>query len=104
LAPVYTLVMMKKYSTRASAGGKFILLFAEFSFVQNSSSSVSILMPMAIESFDLSSYDIVISDSNSYAKGAITGASTLHICYCHTPMRYAWDNYYSYAEVFLFRR
>jgi glycosyltransferase involved in cell wall biosynthesis len=46
------------------------------------------LMPRAIESFDLSSYDVVLSDSSAYAKGAITKPPTKHICYLHTPTRY----------------
>jgi glycosyltransferase involved in cell wall biosynthesis len=49
------------------------------------------LMPLAIESLDLSAYDIVISSSHAVAKGVLTGPQQLHICYCHTPMRYAWD-------------
>lgn len=49
------------------------------------------LMPFAIEQFDLSEYDLVISSSYAVAKGIITGPDQLHICYCHSPMRYAWD-------------
>lgn len=49
------------------------------------------LMPLAVESFNLNDYDIVISSSHSVAKGIITKPETLHICYCHTPMRYAWE-------------
>ena len=49
------------------------------------------LMPFAIEQYDLSKYDIIISNSHSVAKGVITGPDQLHICYCYTPMRYAWD-------------
>jgi len=48
------------------------------------------LMPKAFESFDLSGYDLVISDSHSFAKGVIAPPETLHICYCHTPTRYLW--------------
>lgn len=48
-------------------------------------------MPMAIESFNLNDYDIVISSSHSVAKGVITKPHTLHVSYCHTPMRYAWE-------------
>ena len=58
------------------------------------------LMPLAIEQFDLSQYDLVISDSASYAKGVITSPNTLHICYCHTPIRYAWDDSHKYIEEF----
>lgn len=60
------------------------------------------LMPLAIEQFDLSSYDLVISDSSSYAKGVITTPETLHICYMHTPMRYAWDDCQKYTSDFGF--
>lgn len=49
------------------------------------------LFPLAIERFDLSDYDLVISSSHAVAKGAKTNSKQLHICYCHTPMRYAWD-------------
>nr|WP_279158070.1 glycosyltransferase family 4 protein [Pseudomonas corrugata] len=49
------------------------------------------LMPFAIEQFDLSGYDLVISSSHAVAKGVITGPDQLHVCYCHSPIRYAWD-------------
>ena len=52
-----------------------------------------LLMPAAIECFDLRGYDLILSSSASYAKGALTDAKTLHVCYCHTPMRYAWLDY-----------
>ncbi|KAA5806377.1 glycosyltransferase family 4 protein [Thermoanaerobacterium thermosaccharolyticum] len=55
-------------------------------------------MPTAFEQFDLSEYDIVLSSSSSCAKGVLTRPDTLHICYCHTPMRYAWDFYSEYKE------
>ena len=48
------------------------------------------LFPSAIESFDLSEYDLVLSSSHCVAKGVRTKPETLHICYCYTPMRYAW--------------
>lgn len=50
------------------------------------------LFPTAIESFNLSKYDLIISSSHSVAKGVKTRKDQLHICYCHTPMRYAWDD------------
>ena len=60
------------------------------------------LMPSAIEQFDFSKYDIVLSDSSSFAKGIVTGPKTLHICYMHTPMRYAWDDCQKYTDDFGF--
>ncbi len=55
------------------------------------------LYPVAFEKFNLSSYDLVLSSSSAFAKGVITEADTLHICYCHAPMRFAW-NYHTYME------
>lgn len=49
------------------------------------------LMPMAIESFDLHEYDLVISSESGPAKGVLTPARARHLCYCHTPMRYLWE-------------
>lgn len=56
------------------------------------------LMPIAIEQFDLSSYDLVISSSCAVAKGVITGPEQLHIAYVHSPMRYAWDLQHVYLN------
>lgn len=56
------------------------------------------LFPFAIEQFDLRGYDIVISSSHCVAKGVLTKADQLHICYCHSPIRYCWDMYNEYLE------
>ncbi|MBC8161691.1 MAG: glycosyltransferase [Roseiflexaceae bacterium] len=48
------------------------------------------LYPSAFESFDLTSYDLILSSSSAFAKGVIPGTHAQHICYCHTPMRFAW--------------
>ncbi|MCF7820723.1 MAG: glycosyltransferase [Candidatus Pacebacteria bacterium] len=55
-------------------------------------------MPMAVEFFDLRNYDVVISDTSSFAKGVITLPDTLHICYCHTPTRYLWSDTHQYLN------
>lgn len=57
----------------------------------------ALLYPAAIESLDLSAYDLVLSSSSAFAKGCITARETCHICYCHTPMRFGW-NAEAYAE------
>jgi glycosyltransferase involved in cell wall biosynthesis len=54
------------------------------------------LFPRAIESLDLSGFDLVLSSSHCAAKGAIAPRGALHICYCHTPMRYVWDRFEDY--------
>jgi glycosyltransferase involved in cell wall biosynthesis len=56
------------------------------------------LFPYAIEQFDLRKYELVISSSHTVAKGALTNPNQLHICYCHSPVRYAWDLYHQYLE------
>jgi len=54
------------------------------------------LMPMALEELDLREYDLVISSESGPAKGIITRPDALHLCYCHSPMRYLWDHYHDY--------
>ncbi|HKL87673.1 MAG TPA: glycosyltransferase, partial [Salinibacter sp.] len=56
------------------------------------------LAPMAIEQFDLSEHDVVISSSYAVAKGVLTRPDQLHISYVHSPIRYAWDLYHQYME------
>lgn len=56
------------------------------------------LFPYAVEQFDLGEYDLVLSSSASIAKGVLTNQNQLHICYCHSPMRYAWDLYHQYLK------
>ena len=60
------------------------------------------MMMTAIEQFNLDYYDIVLSDSSSFAKNIITSPSTLHLTYCHTPMRYGWDDCQYYTQEFSF--
>lgn len=62
------------------------------------------LAPLAIEQHDLSGYDLILSSSHAVAKGVITGPNQLHICYCHTPMRYLWDLYHSYRNEWISSR
>lgn len=56
------------------------------------------LMPLAIEQLDVSSYDLIISSSHAVAKGILSGPNQLHICYCHSPIRYAWDMQHQYLR------
>ena len=56
------------------------------------------LMPLAVEQFDLSEYDLVISSWNAVSKGVLTGPDTLHVCYCNSPFRYAWDLQHQYLR------
>jgi glycosyltransferase involved in cell wall biosynthesis len=56
------------------------------------------LFPIAIEQFDLGKYDLILSSSHAVAKGVLTHHGQMHVCYCHTPMRYAWDMYHEYLR------
>lgn len=102
-APIYTLIHDKE-----AMRGLFEKKRIYTSFLQNLPFSrkrhrfFPPLMPLAIEQFDFSKYDIVLSDSSSYAKGIITRPETIHICYMHTPMRYAWDDCQKYTQDFGF--
>jgi glycosyltransferase involved in cell wall biosynthesis len=54
--------------------------------------------PLALEQFDLTTYDLVISSESGPAKGVLTSAQTCHVCYCHSPMRYLWDFYHNHRN------
>lgn len=56
------------------------------------------LMPLALEQLDLRGYDLVISSEAGPAKGVTAPPDALHLCYCHSPMRYLWDHYHTYRE------
>jgi len=56
------------------------------------------LMPLAVEQFDLSAYDLVLSSSHALAKGVLTGPDQLHVAYVHAPMRYAWEYQHQYLR------
>src|SRR5579863_7952246 len=56
------------------------------------------LMPMALESFDLRGYDLIVSSESGPAKGILAPWDARHVCYCHTPMRYLWDLYPAYLH------
>lgn len=72
--------------------------FQDLPFARQSFRKYFPLMPLAVEQFDLSSYDLIISSSHSVAKGVITGPDQLHICVCYSPMRYAWDLQNQYLQ------
>ena len=56
------------------------------------------LLPLAIEQLDLRSYDIILSSAHTVAKGVLTSPSQMHVCYCHTPMRFAWELTFDYLR------
>ncbi len=100
-APIFTLVYDKERTGGAFASRKIKTSFLQnIPLVKSHHRPFLMLMPLAIEQFDLSKYDIVVSSSASFAKGVITRPETLHICYCHTPTRYVWDDSQKYINEF----
>jgi len=98
-APIYTLLSDADNVNKYFPGRQ-----VETSIIQKLPGGVKhyqwylLLMPMAVEFFDLRAYDLVISDTSSFAKGVITAPNTLHICYCHTPTRYLWSDTHQYIN------
>lgn len=56
------------------------------------------LLPLAIEQLDLREYPVILSSSHAVAKGVLAAPHQMHVCYCHTPMRYAWDLTFDYLQ------
>jgi len=104
-APIYTLIYDKDAMHGTFEGKKIYTSYLQkLPFAKKWHRMLPPLMPSAIEQFNFDQYDIVLSDSSSFAKGVITGPNTIHICYMHTPMRYAWDDCQKYTQDFGFPR
>jgi glycosyltransferase involved in cell wall biosynthesis len=69
-------------------------------FAKNKHRNYLPLFPIAIEKFNLLDYDLILSSSHSVAKGIKTNKNQMHVCYCHSPMRYAWDSANEYLKGF----
>jgi glycosyltransferase involved in cell wall biosynthesis len=83
----------KSYLFNRTVGTTFL---QHLPFARNGVQKYLPLLPLAIEQLDLREYDIILSSSHAVAKGVLTSPQQLHICYCHTPMRYAWDMTFDY--------
>ncbi len=98
-APIYTLLYDKKNTSKRYPNRRI-----DASIIQKLPGGVRFyqwylpLMPLAVEFFDLREYDVVLSDTSSFAKGVITPVDTPHICYCHTPTRYLWSDTHQYIN------
>ena len=92
-ADVFSLIDRMPQRHRAGLMGKPVrtTILQKIPFVEHIYKRLLPIMPFAVEQLDLSQYDLVISNSHAVAKGVVTSARQLHICYCYTPMRYAWD-------------
>jgi len=99
-ADIFTLIDFVPEDQRGFLRGKVpkTSFLQNIPFVKRIYRKLLLLMPFAIEQFDLGDYDLVISSSYCVAKGVLTGPNQVHICYCHSPMRYAWDHYHEYLR------
>lgn len=99
-ASIYTLLYdkkrMQKYFPNAKIKTSFLDKFPIF--LKKRKRYLLPFMPTAIETFDLSDFDIVISSTSSFAKGVIVKPKIKHICYCHAPTRFLWDWHFNYLN------
>ena len=96
-APIYTLFHFKG-SQREDIERRVIRtsFLQDMPFLRKKYRSYLPFFPLAVEMFDLQAYDLVVSTSHCVAKGVIPRPDALHVCYIHSPMRYAWNLYFSY--------
>ncbi|MFA7254202.1 MAG: glycosyltransferase [Patescibacteria group bacterium] len=97
-APIYCLLYDEKGTKGKFSEFNVISSVVQKSWLHKHPKFLLSRFPSAVEQFDLSQFDMVISSSDSFAHGVITKPSTFHLCYCHTPMRYAWDWHNEYLK------
>jgi glycosyltransferase involved in cell wall biosynthesis len=98
-ADIFTNVYDPRPYTKTLAGHRVLTTFINsLPFARRLREQYLALMPLALEQLDLRGYDLVISSESGPAKGVIVPPEALHICYCHSPMRYAWDLYPAYLR------
>jgi len=93
-APIFTLLYDEKSVGRVFPKEKIICSSLQNypSFLRRKYRIFTLKMPNEVENFDFSGFDLILSSSSAFAHGIIAPTSTKHICYCHSPMRYAWDH------------
>ncbi len=103
-APIYTLFYTEGCADKIGIDHSMIhtSFLQSIPTIANNYKNFLPLYPLAVGNFDLSEYDLVISSSHSAAKGFRKREGQLHICYCHTPMRYVWDLYDDYKSTMPF--
>ncbi|NBC86177.1 MAG: glycosyltransferase [Bacteroidetes bacterium] len=99
-AKVYTLVDLLAEDERSFLQGTPVetSFIQRMPFVQHAYRYYLPFAPLAVEQFDVSDHDVVVSSSYAVAKGALTRSDQLHISYVHSPIRYAWDLYHDYLD------
>ncbi|MDO8495710.1 MAG: glycosyltransferase [bacterium] len=100
-APIFTLVYDEQLTGHSFHGKEIHTSFIQkIPWAKRNHRLWPVLMPLGVEKFDLSRFDLVISNSASFAKGIITKPKTKHIAYCLTPTRFLWDDSHKYIEEF----
>ncbi len=99
-ADLYALIDFESTNPQSYLFGRSIgtTFLQRLPFARNGVQKYLPLLPLAIEQLDLRGYDVILSSSHAVAKGILTMPQQLHICYCHTPMRYAWDLTFDYLH------
>ncbi len=99
-APIYTLLYdekkMGRFFPKEKIRTSFLQKFPKF--LRNRYRYLLPFLPLAPETFDLRDFDLIISSSSSFAKGIVPRVNSLHICYCHNPMRFVWDYSHLYLK------
>lgn len=97
-ADLYALIDFESTNPQSYLSGRKIgaTFLQHLPFARNGVQKYLPLLPLAIEQLDLREYDVILSSSHVVAKGVLTTPQQLHVCYCHTPMRYAWDLTFDY--------
>ena len=100
-APVFTLLHDPRVTRGAFDTSRIRTSFLQrVPFARSRHRLFPLVMPLVVERFDMSRYDLIISASHSFGKGILTRPDTLHLSYCFTPMRYAWDDSHRYVREF----
>jgi glycosyltransferase involved in cell wall biosynthesis len=99
-ADLYALIDFESRNPESYLYGRTIgsTFLQRFPFAEKGVQKYLPFLPLAIEQLDLSQYDVILSSSHAVAKGVLTAPDQVHICYCHTPMRYAWDLTFDYLN------
>ncbi|MEA5472306.1 glycosyltransferase, partial [Spirulina sp. 06S082] len=99
-ADLYALIDFESVNPESYLYGRKIghTFLQHFPLARNGVQKYLPFLPFAIEQLDLGDYDLILSSSHAVAKGVLTRPHQLHLCYCHTPMRYAWDLTFDYLR------
>jgi len=98
-APIYVLFYNKKFTCEFLPKAEIkTSSLQKIPFVTKIYKYLFFLMPMAVESFDLSDFDVVVSSSVIFSKGLVLKPKTRHICYCYSPTRFLWDRHFEYEN------